>query len=296
MSVVAASTESVAAPEVRRERSRFSLPAIGWWIICICIAVLFALPLLLSLVSSLRPPAVSQGSPQLIPRQISFGNFHGLNKLGSGITDYLRNSVEVALATVIGTVVLATLAGFGFAKFRFFGRRLAFLAVILMLMIPFQAIVTPLYVLLVKVHLSDSLVGLAAVYITYQLPFSIFVMRNAFSAVPDALQESAHMDGCGTWRGFTKIMLPLAKPGAITVALFAFFTAWNEFFAALIFLSNQGKYTLPIMLTLIQGQQYGQVDWGLLQAGVMVTMLPCIIIFITLQRYYVQGMLSGSVK
>jgi len=296
MSVVAASTESVAAPEVHRERSRFSLPAIGWWIICICIAVLFALPLLLSLVSSLRPPAVSQGSPQLIPRQISFGNFHGLNKLGSGIADYLRNSVEVALATVIGTVVLATLAGFGFAKFRFFGRRLAFLAVILMLMIPFQAIVTPLYVLLVKVHLSDSLVGLAAVYITYQLPFSIFVMRNAFSAVPDALQESAHMDGCGTWRGFTKIMLPLAKPGAITVALFAFFTAWNEFFAALIFLSNQGKYTLPIMLTLIQGQQYGQVDWGLLQAGVMVTMLPCIIIFITLQRYYVQGMLSGSVK
>ena len=296
MSVVAAPPELVAAPEEPTGRSRFSLPAVAWWIICICIGALFALPLLLSLVSSLRPPAVSQGSPQLIPKQISFGNFHGLNKLGSGITDYLRNSIEVAVATVIGTVVLATLAGFGFAKFRFFGRRLAFLAVILMLMIPFQAIVTPLYVLLVKVHLSDSLVGLAAVYITYQLPFSIFVMRNAFSAVPDALQESAHMDGCGTWRGFTKIMLPLAKPGAITVALFAFFTAWNEFFAALIFLSNQGKYTLPIMLTLIQGQQYGQVDWGLLQAGVMVTMLPCIIIFITLQRYYVQGMLSGSVK
>ena len=296
MSVVAAPPKSVAAPEARGERSRFSLPAVAWWIICICIAVLFAFPLLLSLVSSLRPPAVSQGSPELIPKQISFGNFHGLNKLGSGITDYLRNSIEVAVATVIGTVVLATLAGFGFAKFRFSGRRVAFLAVILMLMIPFQAIVTPLYVLLVKVHLSDSLVGLALVYITYQLPFSIFVMRNAFSAVPDALQESAHMDGCNTWRGFTKIMLPLAKPGAITVALFAFFTAWNEFFAALIFLSNQGKYTLPIMLTLIQGQQYGQVDWGLLQAGVVVTMLPCIIIFITLQRYYVQGMLSGSVK
>ena len=296
MSVATAHAEVAAPSEAHSARSRFSLPAVAWWIICICIAVLFALPLLLSLVSSLRPPAVSQGSPQLIPKQISFGNFHGLNKLGSGITDYLRNSVEVAIATVIGTVVLATLAGFGFAKFRFFGRRLAFLAVILMLMIPFQAIVTPLYVLLVKVHLSDSLVGLAAVYITYQLPFSIFVMRNAFSAVPDALQESAHMDGCGTWRGFTKIMLPLAKPGAITVALFAFFTAWNEFFAALIFLSNQGKYTLPIMLTLIQGQQYGQVDWGLLQAGVMVTMLPCIVIFVTLQRYYVQGMLSGSVK
>jgi len=296
VAILAEDVDVGALPEKQAQKSRFSLPTVAWWTICICIAALFALPLLLSLVSSLRPPAVSQGSPQLIPKQISFGNFHGLNKLGSGIGAYLRNSVLVAFATVIGTVVLATLAGFGFAKFRFFGRRVAFLAIILMLMIPFQAIVTPLYVLLVKVKLSDSLIGLAAVYITYQLPFSIFVMRNAFSAVPDALQESAHMDGCNTWRGFTKIMLPLAMPGAITVGLFAFFTAWNEFFAALIFLSNQGKYTLPIMLTLIQGQQYGQVDWGLLQAGVMVTMLPCIVIFITLQRYYVQGMLSGSVK
>jgi multiple sugar transport system permease protein len=285
-----------AAPIGAKRNTRVAMPAIAWWIICSCIAVLFALPLFVSLVSSLRPPAVSQGSPQLIPTHVSFGNFHALNKLGSGIRDYLRNSVLVAAGTVLGTVVLSTLAGFGFAKFRFPGRRLAFLAVILMLMIPFQAIVTPLYVLLVKVKLSNSLIGLAAVYITYQLPFSIFVMRNSFAAIPDALQESAHMDGCSTWRAFTRVMLPLAVPGTITVALFAFFTAWNEFFAALIFLSSQGKYTLPVMLTLIQGQQYGQVDWGLLQAGVMVTMLPCIVIFVTLQRYYVQGMLSGSVK
>jgi multiple sugar transport system permease protein len=275
---------------------RGSMSTVGWWTICICIAFLFALPIFVSLVSALRPPSAGQDSPQLIPTHFSLGNFKDLNKLGSGIGSYLRNSILVALATVAGTVVLATLAGYGFAKFRFPGRRLAFLAIILMLMIPFQAIVTPLYVILHKVSLEDSLIGLTAVYITYQLPFSIFVMRNAFSAVPDTLQESAHIDGCGTWRGFTKIMLPLALPGTVTVALFAFFTAWNEFFAALIFLSDQGKYTLPVMLTLIQGQQYGQVDWGLLQAGVMITMLPCIVIFITLQRYYVQGMLSGSIK
>jgi multiple sugar transport system permease protein len=275
---------------------RASMSTAAWWTICICIAFLFALPLVVSLVSALRPPSAGQNSPQLIPTQFSIGNFKDLNKLGSGIGSYLRNSILVALATVIGTVVLATLAGYGFAKFRFPGRQAAFLAIILMLMIPFQAIVTPLYVILHKVSLEDSLVGLTAVYITYQLPFSIFVMRNAFTAVPDTLQESAYIDGCGTWRGFTKIMLPLALPGTVTVALFAFFTAWNEFFAALIFLSDQGKYTLPVMLTLIQGQQYGQVDWGLLQAGVMITMLPCIVIFITLQRYYVQGMLSGSIK
>jgi multiple sugar transport system permease protein len=283
----------VAAP---RRQHRINLPAAGWWIISSCLAVLFALPLLVSLVSAFRPPSQAQQSPQLLPTHLSLGNFRALDRLGDGIGSYLQNSVLVALATVIFAVILSTLAGFGFAKFSFRGRTIAFFAVILMLMIPFQAIVTPLYVMLHKVGLQDSLVGLAAVYITYQLPFSIFVMRNAFSAVPDALEESARMDGCGTWRVFTRIMLPLALPGTVTVALFAFFTAWNEFFAALIFLSDQDKYTLPVMLTLIQGQQFGQVDWGLLQAGVMVTMLPCIVIYMTLQRYYVQGMLTGSVK
>jgi multiple sugar transport system permease protein len=280
----------------QRKPHRITLPATGWWIICTCLAVLFALPLLVSLVSAFRPPSQAQQAPQLLPTHVSLGNFRALNRLGTGIGSYLENSILVAVATVIFAVLLSTLAGFGFAKFTFRGRTVAFFAVILMLMIPFQAIVTPLYVMLHKLGLQDSLVGLAAVYITYQLPFSIFVMRNAFSAVPDALEESARMDGCGTWRVFTKIMLPLALPGTVTVALFAFFTAWNEFFAALIFLSDQGKYTLPVMLTLIQGQQFGQVDWGLLQAGVMVTMVPCIVIYMTLQRYYVQGMLTGSVK
>ena len=286
-----------ARPVVTRSSSRrITLPAAGWWIICSCLAVLFAFPLVVSLVSAFRPPSQAQQTPQLLPTHVSWGNFTALNRLGSGIGSYLVNSVLVSLATVVFAVVLSTLAGFGFAKFTFRGKTVAFFAVILMLMIPFQAIVTPLYVMLHKIGLQDSLIGLTAVYITYQLPFSIFVMRNAFSSVPDALEESARIDGCGTWTVFRRIMLPLALPGTITVALFAFFTAWNEFFAALIFLSDQGKYTLPVMLTLIQGQQFGQVDWGLLQAGVMVTMLPCIVIYMTLQRYYVQGMLTGSVK
>jgi multiple sugar transport system permease protein len=284
----------VSSSPVISRRNR--MPAVAWWIICICIAFMFAFPLFVSLIGALRPPSQAQQSPQLLPTHVSLGNFRNLGRLGNGIGHYVLNSTLVALANVVASVILATLAGFGFAKFHFPGRGIAFMSVILMLMIPFQAIVTPLYVLLHKVSLQDSLFGLAAVYVTYQLPFSIFVMRNAFAAVPDALEESARMDGCGTWRVFRNIMLPLALPGTVTVALFAFFAAWNEFFAALIFLSDQGKYTLPVMLTLIQGQQFGQVDWGLLQAGVMVTMIPCIVIYMVLQRYYVQGLLSGSVK
>lgn len=279
-----------------RRGARPTLPAVAWWIISTCVAVMFAMPLLLSLVSALRPPSVSQQSPAFLPTHLSLGNFRNLDKLGTGVTSYLEASVGVTLATVVLAVVLSTLAGFGFARFRFRGRTVAFFAVILMLMIPFQAIVTPLYILLRQLGLQNSLVGLTAVYVTYQLPFSIFVMRNAFGALPDALEESARMDGATTWRVFRSIMLPLARPGTVTVALFAFFAAWNEFFAALIFLSDQTKYTLPIMLTLVQGSQYGQVDWGLLQAGVMLTMIPCLVIYVTLQRFYVQGLLTGSVK
>ena len=208
----------------------------------------------------------------------------------------MTNSVLVALGTVIGTVILATTAGYGFEKYGFFGRSTAFMVIIAMLMIPFQAVVTPLYIVLNKLGFHNSLTGLTLVYITYQLPFALFVMRNAFAAVPQALEEAALVDGASSVRMFRQVMLPLVRPGVITVALFAFFAAWNEFFAALILLSDQSKYTLPVALTLLQGSLLGQISWGTLQAGVMVSMIPCVIIYAVLQRYYVAGMLSGGIK
>jgi multiple sugar transport system permease protein len=114
--------------------------------------------------------------------------------------------------------------------------------------------------------------------------------------VPQALEEAALVDGASSFRMFRQIMLPLVRPGVITVALFAFFAAWNEFFAALILLSDQSQYTLPVALTLLQGSLLGQISWGTLQAGVMVSMVPCVIIYAVLQRYYVAGLLSGGIK
>jgi multiple sugar transport system permease protein len=121
-------------------------------------------------------------------------------------------------------------------------------------------------------------------------------MRNSFAEVPVSIEEAAVVDGCNSWTTFRRVMLPLAIPGCISVALFAFFASWNEFLAALILMNDQTKYTLPIMLTLLNSKLYGQVDWGLMQAGVIVTMIPSIILFLTLQRYYVQGLMAGGVK
>jgi multiple sugar transport system permease protein len=273
------------------------LPASAWWIICSCLAFLFVAPLLISLLSSLKTPAAAQAeNPSLLPHKFSVENYHSLQGVGVGIGSYVTNSALVALGTVIGTVILATTAGYGFEKYGFFGRSTAFMVIIAMLMIPFQAVVTPLYIVLNKLGFHNSLIGLTLVYITYQLPFALFVMRNAFAAVPLALEEAALMDGASSVRMFRQVMLPLVRPGVITVALFAFFAAWNEFFAALILLSDQSKYTLPVALTLLQGSLLGQISWGTLQAGVMVSMVPCVIIYAVLQRYYVAGMLSGGIK
>jgi multiple sugar transport system permease protein len=291
---LAGATTTSSSPASPRNRL---LPASAWWIICTCLAILFVSPLLISLLSSLKTPAAAQAeNPTLLPEQFSTENYQALQGVGVGIGSYITNSVLVALGTVIGTVILATTAGYGFEKYGFFGRRTAFMVIIAMLMIPFQAVVTPLYIVLNKLGLHNSLTGLTLVYITYQLPFALFVMRNAFAAVPLALEEAALMDGASSVRMFRQVMLPLVRPGVITVALFAFFAAWNEFFAALILLNDQSKYTLPVALTLLQGSLLGQISWGTLQAGVMVSMIPCVIIYAVLQRYYVAGMLSGGIK
>jgi len=277
---------------------RRSLPRAAWWTLNVALTVLFLSPLVVMLSMAFKSSG-DQGHipPTLLPQHPTWDNFVKLTSVqGLNIFHNLLNSVMVSVSATLLVVLFASMAGYGIARTKFPGAGIVFFVALASFMIPFQAILTPLYMLLKNMGLNDSLVGLTLVYVTFNLPFALFIMRNAFASVPQALEEAARIDGCGTIRAIVQIMLPIVKPGLITASLMTFFNTWNEFFAALIFLSNQGKYTLPIMLTLIQGQQYGQVDWGLLQAGVMVTMLPCIIIFITLQRYYVQGMLSGSVK
>jgi len=163
-------------------------------------------------------------------------------------------------------------------------------------MVPFQALLTPMYSVLVFLHLQNSLLGLTLVYITFQMPFSLFVMRNAFAGVPQEIEDAAAMDGASTLSTLLRVMVPVAKPAVVTVALFAFFSAWNEFLAALIFLSDQARYTLPVFLTTLVVGRLGAVNWGVLEAGVVITIVPCLIIFLLLQRYYVRGLVSGAVR
>lgn len=261
------------------------------------LAIVFLMPILWSFANSLKPAAEALAHPAaLFSSTFSLENYRRLEGVGAGWTVYARNSVIVALGTVVLTVAVAVPAGYGFAKFRFPGQTALFIVIMATMMIPFQSILTPLFLILKVLRLQNSLLGLVLIYVTFQLPFSIFMMRNAFDAVPRALIEAARIDGASQATILRRIMLPIALPGVATVAMFAFLNSWNEFLAALIFLSDQDKFTLPIMLVNVSSGIYGIIDWGALQAGIALTMIPCLLLFFFLQRYYVRGLTAGAVK
>ena len=286
------------APAKRRRRTPPVMPRAAWWGTSAALAVLFVYPIYVMLQQSLKDPReAAQTPPTHYPHNPSFDNYTGLSNTGDiNVFDHIGNSVLVSVGATIATVVLATLGGYAFAKLRFPGSNLVFFATLATFMIPFQAIITPLYIVLKDLGLQNSLLGLGLVYTTFNLPFGLFLMRNSFASVPGTLEEAALMDGCGTVGAMWRVMLPVAVPGLITTALFTFFASWNEFFAALILISDQEQFTLPVTLTLISSGVFGSIDWGLLQAGVALTIIPCIVIYLLLQRYYVGGLLSGALK
>jgi multiple sugar transport system permease protein len=274
------------------------MPRVAWWGVCSALALLFLYPLYVMVAQSLKDPEEAASTPPtLYPHTLSTENYQGLSG-GEGINvfDHVGNSAMVSVGATIATVVLSTLGGYAFARLRFPGSNVLFFAMLATFMIPFQAIITPLYIVLKDLGLQNSLLGLALVYATFQLPFGLFLMRNSFAAIPIGMEEAARIDGAGVLKALWYVVLPLAVPGVITTALFTFFTSWNEFFAALILITDQAKFTLPVTLTLISSGVFGSIDWGLLQAGVALTIVPCVAIYLVLQRYYVGGLLSGALK
>lgn len=261
------------------------------------IAALFLAPLAWTALSSLKPAAEAALPPlPPWPSRVTYETYQSLDGFGSGLVTHTANSLFVALGTVGLSGIVSLLAGYGFSRFHFPLKNVIFVLIISTMMIPYQSLLTPLFLILSWIGLSSSLVGLVLVYATLQLPFSVFMMRNAFEAVPREIDEAARIDGCGGVRILTRIMLPLVAPGIITVSIFAFLASWNEFLAALILLTDNKLFTLPILVTAVRSGQFGTVDWGAVQAGVTLMMMPCLLLFLLLQRYYMRGLTAGAVK
>jgi multiple sugar transport system permease protein len=255
------------------------------------LAIIFLFPLLWSALASVSPQASTAQ-----PIGYGFGNYATLYTFGPGLPQVAYNSIVMSLMTVILTVVLSALGGYAFARFRFPGKDALFLLTLSVLMVPFATLIIPLYVMLNSVGLANSLLGVALIVSLFQLPFATYMMRISFEAVPRDLEESALIDGCGTLDVLWRIMLPSVVPGVVTVGLFAFLAAWNEFFAPLIMLTDPTKQTLPVAVANLRQQTMGAIDYGATQAGVVAMAVPCVVLFLLLQRYYIRGFMSGAVK
>lgn len=261
------------------------------------VAALMLAPLVLSFLASVKTQAdASAVPPAYLPGALSLESYLHVLNFGAGLWTYVANSVCVAALTILLSLALSVPAGFALGRFPIPGKNLIFLALLTPLMIPYQALLTPLYMMFAKLGLANSLIGLALVHTILQVPFSVYLMRNAFEAVPRELEEASVIDGCSTFVSFRRVFLPLVTPGMVTVTLFAFITSWNEFLAALIFMNKESAFTVPIMLVSVRTGHLGAVDWGALQAGIMISVLPCILVYVFLQKYYVSGLLGGAVK
>lgn len=261
------------------------------------LALLFVLPLFWVIVRSLDPPKLTGQPPGVADfTHLTVSNYSTL-LISDNVLINVLNSLIAAVGTAALTVVVATMAGYGLARFRFRFAGLVFAAILLAFMIPFQAVLTPLFLELHFFHLLNSLLGLVLIYSTFSLPFGVFVMRNTFSQVPRELVDSARVDGAGVITSLVRVMRPLVVPGMATTAIYAFLYSWTELLQAYTFLTSNNLMTLPVKLfNVMTEQSLGVLNYGYLASGVVIAMVPCILLYMGLQRYYVQGLTSGALK
>jgi multiple sugar transport system permease protein len=229
--------------------------------------------------------------PPLLPAHATLDNYRELF-LRAGMGRYLLNSLAVSGAITALSLLVNLMAGYAFAKLRFAGRERLFRALLGALVIPAQVAMLPLFLLLKYLGLVNSYAGV--VMPALATVFGIFLVRQYARGIPDELLEAARIDGAGEGRIFTQIVLPLLKPVIVTLTIFTFLAAWNDFMWPLIVLTGQDHYTLPIGLASL-AREHSQ-DSELMMAGSVVTVLPVLLLFLSLQRHYLQGLLLGSVK
>lgn len=242
-------------------------------------------------VSFMHPGETGALPPPMLPAHATLANYRTLFLRG-GMGGYLLNSLGIATAITVLSLAFNLMAGYAFAKLRFAGRQAMFKGLLGALVIPAQVAMLPLFLLLKYLGLVNSYAGV--VLPAMASTFGIFLVRQYARGIPGELLEAARIDGAGEARIFVQIVLPLLKPVIVTLAIFTFLIAWNDFMWPLIVLTGQEHYTLPIGLASLSREHAQDVE--LMMAGAVVTVLPVLVLFLLLQRYYLQGLLLGSVK
>lgn len=235
--------------------------------------------------------------PTIIPKDFTFANYVGVWHRVD-LMRYFVNSMVVAGGTVLLNLILSSLAGYPLARMEFKGKKIAFFSILSTIMIPFQAIMLPVYLIILKLHLVDS-VNNTAGFIGLIMPFAvsafgIFLMRQAFLAIPREMEEAAIVDGCNVFQVFWKVLLPMVKPSLAVLAIFTFIGSWGEFLWPSIILTKESMYTLPVGVNNLQGMFSS--NWRFIAAGSIISTIPILIFFLAMQKYFISGENEGAVK
>jgi multiple sugar transport system permease protein len=237
---------------------------------------------------------IALGATNLIPSSPTFSNFSdAVDK--ANLVEAGRNSLVVAVASTILTVLVALPAAYGLARFRTVLRPITMGWVLVSQVFPTILVIIPLFLILKQFDLVDALPGLTIVYVVFTLPFCLWMLIGFVAAIPRDLEEAAAMDGAGRIRTLVSIVIPLLRPGIVATALFAFISAWNEFLFALVLIQTPSKVTLPLTLSRFVGAE-GQVQLGALAAASLLATIPSLVFFAFIQRRLTSGLLSGAVK
>ena len=272
-------------------RSRVATGAYN--IVGLVLAVVMAFPVYWMINTAFKPANELQTfDPQFVPAHPTLDNFRSALHAPNFLTD-LSNGVIITCCAVLAGIVVGFLGSLAIARFRFYGRRALILVVLMVQMVPFLALLIPLFLTLNRLHLTNTLTGATITYLILVLPYTVWMLRGFIVNVPKELDEAALVDGCSRWQTFYKIILPLTAPGLVAASIYGFIQTWNEFI--IINTLNEAE-NWNLMAWLASNQTRRGTAWGPLMAGATMTSLPVVVFFLMIQKNVAAGLTAGAVK
>jgi ABC-type glycerol-3-phosphate transport system permease component len=273
------------------------LEAIGWgatkYVVLVAFALIFLIPVVWIWSSALKSSIEISRDPFGLPSDFMWSNLKKAWTVG-GFDRYIGNTLIYCAAIVGGVVLFSCMAGYALALLPLPGRGVVLTLFLLGLMVPFQSVMIPIYYLLRDLHLLETYWAFIVPGIALRLPFGIFLMRGFFRGLPSDLADAARLDGANEWKVFTQVMLPLSVPGLSTLVVFQFINTWNQFLMPLIFVQRDELRPVALGTMFFFGRF--TADRGMIAAGVTLSMIPMVILYLLLQRRFIEGITAGAMK
>jgi len=266
------------------------------WLILLAISMFFIVPFVWTLITSVKiNEEIYSARVIILPTVLSFMHYVNVVTKMQDFFAYTRNSAIITFWSVLGTVVFSSSTGYSFAKLRYFGQNFFLGFILLILTLPYAIYLIPIYLVESRLDLINTRWGLILPYIAINMPMAVFIMRGQFNNIPNDLMQAASIDGSSHFQTFMRIMLPIAKPGVASVIILTFIAAWGEFLFARTLTNTTAAQTIAVGITFLRDEASSWA-YGTLSATITLTLIPLLIIFLSMQKYFIKGIMEGALK